>query len=310
MARLGARAVLAGISGAAYTAGVAKGTAKVLPQTASHALSSLPRVAAELPRVAADMLPSEPAREAASAARALTDVHPRRQHRRVWSGDGTVHIEVRGLGGRDGAGRRRLAENVPKALRRVKGVRWARVNAVTGQVLVAFDEGRVDVGTLLDTVRGVEEEHGTREDDFSWRRPTHPGDSTPIAAVATELAADCVATGMALIQSVFRFSPLPRQVRSALALLEIERDLRRGLKRRVGPIETDLVLTLANAAVHGLSQGVATPAVDAVYRTTLLAEVWARRQVWTRREPELAGRAGTVPPSAPRPPPRPGTRPR
>jgi cation-transporting ATPase I len=260
-----------------------------------------------LPRLAAQALPVESSRQAVDAGRALVDMHPRRQHRRVWSGHGRAHIEVRGLDGDHG---RRLAERVPAALRRIQGVRWAKVNAVTGQVLVAFDERRLGVETLLKTVRGVEADQGTREDDFSWRRPTHPGDMTPIVAVATEFAADCFGTSAALVQSVLRFSPLPRSVRAGMATLEIERDLRRGLKRRIGPIETDLVITLANAAVHGLTQSALTPAVDALYRSTLLAEAWSRRQAWMRREPELSGVAVALPREAPHPPPRPGARPR
>ncbi|WP_162453369.1 cation-translocating P-type ATPase [Phytoactinopolyspora mesophila] len=288
VAKLGAGAAMAGVSAAAFTAGLVKGTVSQLPQAA------------------VGVLPTDAARESVGAARALLDAHPRRQRRRVWTGHGRAHIEVRGL---DGNGQRKLTKQVPSALRRLHGVRWARVNAVTGQVLVAFDERRLSVDTLLDTVRAVEKDHGSREDDFSWQRPTHPGDSASIAAVAAELAADCVATSMATVQTVFRFSPMPRSLRTVTAMLDIERGLRSGLKRRIGPVETDLVLTLANAAVHGLSRGIASPAVDALYRTTLLAEVWERRQAWNRMEPELSGRASTVPDSGPRPQPRPEPRP-
>ncbi|NED96566.1 cation-translocating P-type ATPase [Phytoactinopolyspora alkaliphila] len=288
--RLAGRAAMAGVSGAAFAAGVAKGTATSIPRLVSQSMHA-----------------ESASREAMDAGRALTDLHPRRQHRRVWTGHGRAHIEVRGLEGDHG---RRLAERVPAALRRVQGVRWAQINAVTGQVLVAFDERRLDVETLLNTVRAVEGDQGTREDDFSWRRPTHPGDMTAVVAVATELAADCVGSSAALVQSVLRLPPLPRWARAGMATLEIERDLRRGIKRRIGPIETDLVLTLANAAVHGLSQSVMTPAVDAVYRSTLLAEAWSRRQAWIRREPELSGAEDAVPSDAPSPPPRPGPRPK
>jgi cation-transporting ATPase I len=76
-------------------------------------------------------------------------------------------------------------------------VRWAEVNAVTGHVLVAFDEGRVEVGALLDAVRGVEESQGTREEGFSWSQPVHPADDAPIAAATVELAADCLAVATA-----------------------------------------------------------------------------------------------------------------
>ena len=37
-----------------------------------------------------------------------------------------------------------------RALRRIEGVDLAEVNAVTGQVLVAFSEDRVDVADLVD----------------------------------------------------------------------------------------------------------------------------------------------------------------
>ena len=295
-ARLGAGVATVGLAGAGFTAGLVKGTATVLPSAARA-----------LPRAATAVLPERPAREAAGAAKALTDVHPRRQRRRVWVRPGRAHIEVRGL---DGARRRQLAESVPRALGRLQGVNWARVNDVTGEVLVAFDDGSVGVDSLLDAVRAVEGANRVRDDDFSWSRPIHPGDGAPIAAAAVALAADCVAFTAASAQAVFRFSPLPRQARAALAVLDVERSIRSGVKRRIGPIETDLVLALANAAVHGLSQGVSAPAVDAVCRVLQLNEVWERRRVWRLREPELAGSADAVPQDVPAPPPRPGKRPR
>lgn len=290
--QVGALAATAGAAGTGFAAGLVKGSVTVLP-----------KAVALVPQAASLVAPPNPARETAAAARALLDANSRRHQRRVWTGNGRAHIEVRGL---DGGRRRSLAEGVPRALGRLRGVNWARVNAVTGQVLVAFDERRVGVDTLLNTVQGVEKAHGAEEDDFSWARPTHPGDGAAIAAVTTELAADCAAVAAATVQAVFRFSPLPRHVRSLLAVVEIERGLRRRLKRRLGPVETDLVLTLATAAANGLTQGISTPAVDAVCRTLQLSEVWSRRQVWRRREPELAQCVPDTPPQRPeRPVPRP-----
>jgi cation-transporting ATPase I len=99
--------------------------------------------------------------------RALVDLHPRRHIRRVWTGHGRAHIEVRGLasGGRK---RERLVSGVTRSLRRLNGVRWAEVNAVTGQVLLSFDEHKVGIDRLLETVRAVEEAHGVQDADFSW----------------------------------------------------------------------------------------------------------------------------------------------
>ena len=51
------------------------------------------------------------------------------------------------------------------------------------------------------------------------------------------------------------------------------------LEKQVGSIGADLVLGIGNAAVYGLSESPAKPAVDAVYRLLLVAELNARRAV-------------------------------
>lgn len=298
-AGVAAGALTLGVAGAAGAVGVAKGMAEVLPRAARMVPEVVPSAA----------MPAALVRQATSSGRALLDLNPRRQRRRVWANDERAHIEVRGLDGGDRTRLRRLGNSATTALGRMKGVRWAQVNAVTGQVLVAFDERHVGVGTLLDTVRAVEKSYQTQEQDFSWSRPIHPGDSTPVAAAAAELTADLMAAAAATAQAAFRFSPVPRQVRAVLAVLDLERGLRRGVKRRIGPLETDLVLSLADSVIHGLTQGIAAPAVDAVYRSMLLMEVWSRRRVWRRREPSLAADPSSVPGEPPARPPRPAPRP-
>ena len=133
----------------------------------------------------ARQLAAAPAAAVRPAARALLDLHPERSHRWVWAAHGHAQIEVRGMNG-SGPQHRRVAASVTERLRGLRGVRWAEVNAVTGQVLVAFEERRVNVGTLLDTVRDVEAAHGTRGENFSWSRPVHPADPTPIQVLAIE----------------------------------------------------------------------------------------------------------------------------
>ena len=226
------------------------------------------------------------ARELSSAAKGLGRSRPARVRRRVWTDRGRAHIEVRGLAGR-GSRHRRLATEVTGRLRRLKGVRWADVNAVTGQVLVAYDEGRVGITTLIDVVHAVEEEHGTRRDDLPWSRPMHPGDATPVAAAATELAADCVGFTAAVAGRALRLPAMPPVASAAVALLEVERPLRLWLKRRVGPIGTDVVVAVSVAGVTGLSQNPAGPAVDALYRCELLTEALSRQYAWRRRRRDL-----------------------
>lgn len=246
-------------------------------------------------------------RHVAWPSRALLDLHPRRHRRHVWAEHGHAQIEVRGLEGRRA---RRVADAVDRAIRRLKGVKWAEVNALTGHLLVAYDEGRVDTETLLGTIQAVEKAQGTREDTFSWSRASHPGDGTPIAAATAELAADCVAVIVALTARAFAVPPVPRWIRLPLLLPEFSHGVRRRLKHWIGPMETEFVLALANAAVQGLSEGVVSPAIDAVYRSLLLAETRSRRQVWERREAELCFDRACVPTSAPERPPRPRPRPR
>ena len=247
--------------------------------------------------------------EAGPASQAVLDMRPGRTRRRVWASHGQAHIEVRGMTGR-GPRHRRVAAIVAGRLGRLDGVRWAQINAVTGQVLVSFDEGRVDVERLLATVRKVEEAQGTREDDFSWSRPVHPADPAPIAAAAVELAADCVAAATALAGRFVPLPTVPRWLRAAQALVELEHPLRRQLKRRIGPIGTDVVLTLSGAVLQGLSGGSGMPAVDALYRLELLAEALSRRAVWERREEELCCAAVAPPTEAPEQPSRPAARPK
>jgi len=275
-------------------------------QVITAAAERIERVAA-----AATQAPARAAEVADSvrhSGRALLDLHPERARRRVWAGHGHAQIEVRGMTG-SGSRHRRVAASVTDRLRRLRGVRWAEVNAVTGQVLVAFEEGRVNVGGLLETVRGVEEAQGTREENFSWSRPVHPSDPTPVAAATVELAADCLSVATALGARMMRLPRVPRALRVAQALLELEPPVRRRLKHRIGPINTDVVLALSAAAIQGLSQGPSGPAVDALYRMELLAEAVTRRTVWEQREPDLCCTHWTLPNEAPERPPRPVPRP-
>src|SRR5215469_16607782 len=121
------------------------------------------------------------ARVAAEAMRLLTDIGAERKRRMVWSQSGHAAIEVRGLPGR-GRAHRAMSGTLRSALRDVRGVRWAEVNAVTAQALIAFDEDEVSVGELVDAVASVEEAHGTAGDGFSWQREVHPADSAPLSA--------------------------------------------------------------------------------------------------------------------------------
>jgi copper chaperone CopZ len=286
-------AAKAGVRVAGWTAGRAAGGAGTAVGTTLRVGGGAARDATGAAQGAAGAAVIVP-RGLIGVGRALVDLHPRRHSRRVWAGHGHAHIEVRGLE-RGARGQERMARAVTASLRRLRGVRWAEVNAVTGQVLLAFDERQVSLERLVASVAAAEEKQGLREEAFSWAKPVHPGDGMPVHAVRTELLADCVSVGVAFAERLFHLPSLPSAVRVGVAALEVEKGIRRQVVRRIGPFETELAVSLAEAAVNGLCAGIGMPAIDAVYRALLLGEIRARRRAWEERETELCPGPGCVP---------------
>jgi cation-transporting ATPase I len=246
--------------------------AHAAPAEASRAL-------AEAEAALAQKLPTAQ-HHAGQAAEALTDLGPQRARRRVWHQGGHAAIEVRGLPGR-GPRHRAVADGVQAALRRLKGVRWAEVNAVTAQVLIAFDESTVGLDQLVDAVGTVEDAHGTGDEPFSWDQKV-PSDDAPLTAAYAALAADVVGVGAGLAGRIFRLPRLHPAVRVPLAVMEGYPRVRTELARRIGPIGADMLLAVGNAALFGISEGPARPAVDACHRVLLVAEAQARLQTWSQ----------------------------
>jgi cation-transporting P-type ATPase I len=268
---------LAGISGEGGVGRLAAGAGALASSAWSAAMSELDEIS----------------RRGAAAAANLADLGPRRQRRRVWAHRGHAAIEMRGLsGGR--AKRQRLAKGAQARLQALRGVRWAEVNAVTAQVLIAFDEGSVSLERLVDAVEGVEEAHGARDDDFSWSQPEHPSDDTPFTATCAALAADLIGVAFGVTGRVARL-PRPHPVaRVPLAVIENYPRLRDELEKHIGPMGADVLLALGNAAVFGACDGPAKPALDAFYRLLLVGELRARASVWQRRAAELCFEATRV----------------
>ncbi|MHB1710884.1 MAG: HAD-IC family P-type ATPase, partial [Acidimicrobiales bacterium] len=214
----------------------------------------------------------------------LDRVSAGRHQRRSWVGDGRAHIEVRGV---HQVGNQPVARDFEKALKAIKGVQWAQVNAVAGRVVVVFDPEDASVDDLLDVIDGVEEIHDLRAERFPRDRPEHPGDIEPIRRNAIALGADVVGLGIGVFGQLLRFTPFPSEVASAVALAESEPRVRRFLESRIGLPATDLGLGVTNALAQALSQGPLGLVVDMAHRVNVAGELQARRQVWERREPEL-----------------------
>lgn len=95
---------------------------------------------------------------------------------------------------------------------RLDGVQWAEVNAVLGRVVVAFDDGQVDVDDLIDVIEGVEEAHELHQERFPLDRPEHPADREPLQRQALAIGADIAGLGLGLVGRVVRANPLSAEV--------------------------------------------------------------------------------------------------
>lgn len=234
-----------------------------------------------------------------SALASARDLGPQRHGRHVWAGRTSGLVEVRGLAGADhdaaGPDRRALGDAVQSALRAVRGVRWAQVNAVTGHVLVLFDERPANLADVVEAVAAVEEAHGTAAGGWSRDSPPHPADSAPLTAAGLALLADCAGLGAAVLGRLTRIGPLPSAARVTVGLVEAQPRLRRLAEHALGPAGADLAVGVGSGIVHGLSEGIGPLVVTAAGHAQLLAEVRSRRAVWQERAEELCAAPGSVP---------------
>ncbi|MCW2917171.1 MAG: putative cation-transporting ATPase [Actinomycetia bacterium] len=229
---------------------------------------------------------------ALSARAGLADLIGVRKQRRVWSQDGRAYIEVRGLATACGP---RLRRALSAALHALEGVNVAEINAVTGEVLVAFEEENVTPDQLVEMVEELEAAHGVQEEPFPGHG--HPVEPAPLTAETIALAADGLAFAVATAGRFFRFQKVPRATRLIVAVVDGQPRLRRELESRLGPHGSDFLLALGNAVAHGLTQEPSMLAVDGLHRLLLLAELRERRSVWSRRVRELV--PGGLPAQAP-----------
>lgn len=226
-----------------------------------------------------------------------TDMAPQRHGRHVALKDGHGLIEVRGLADGDGD-RTALADTVQKALRTVRGVRWSQVNAVTGHALIAFEQGSVDVGELLEAVESAEEEHGTADAGWSRDTPPHPADPTALRAAVAALAADCAGLGAAAVTALLRV-PAPPALRALVGVVEAQPRVRRLAEQVLGQAGTDLAVGIGSGILNGLTEGVGPLIVTTLSHAQLVAEVRSRQAVWRRREAALCAAPGCLPDQPP-----------
>jgi cation-transporting ATPase I len=286
-------------TGVGLTAGLVAGTAKVGAHATRATAGATTAVAGASLGLARDvavgsvrfagavMTGSDPLAEgglerAVDAARGLFEPAEERRHRRVWVDGGHAHVE---LAEPAAAGGPEVRRSLRQQLERLEGVEWATVNEVAGRVLVAFDRRRLRVEDVVGVVTSIERARGGRQ-VFS-RHDEHPADLEPLLAAIATAAVDAAAIGVAIAGKVLPVPALTRHATLALALLDSQRWLTDRLTARIGPVGTDLAFTGASALLHALTQSPTVPALNAAAAVERALEVYARREVWRRREPEL-----------------------
>ncbi len=286
------------VQSARLAAATARGTALVAGSVAGYVAG---QAASGAGHAAERVLPGAVAsipRRAVGVLGELASPGPARAARRVWSRGGRAHIEVKGLTGH-GERHRRLAADVTAALGALKGVRWAQVNAVTRQVLLAYDEHEIGIERLIQTVEDVEQALGTADDDFPGDLPEHPADDAPVAIAALALGTDIAGLAVAAVTRAAHVTPLPRAVRIPLIFADTYPRLRHALEDRLGRPHADLLLALSTSAVNAASRGSGPLVVDSAQHLLHLVEARSRQSVWQRREQELVMNGEELPTEAP-----------
>jgi cation-transporting P-type ATPase I len=247
-----------------YREAMALPTAPSLPGR----LPRLPRF--RLPRFAPPMLP--PLR--------LT----LRRDRRIASGGGRVHLELRDLTLGELADVTRVVE---PAVRALPGVRWAEVHGPTHRLVVSCGP-EVRPADLAAVVEGAERDLGLHHRPF-LRHPDHPADVEPLSLDLVGLGADLVGIVLGAAAQVSPVRPPPVEIDLAALLNVADQVLpvRRTIEDRIGVPATDLFVSFTNAVLQGLTQGPLSPMVDLAHRVQLFRELQARRDAWLAREAEL-----------------------
>ncbi|GAA2416939.1 cation-translocating P-type ATPase [Actinomadura vinacea] len=215
----------------------------------------------------------------------LTDLIGARTHRRVWSREGRAYIELRGRPIARTRVHADLREAAAEAVRRLEGVDWAEVNAVTGEILCSFDEDAVTLDGIVAAIAAVEDRHRVSDETFAV--DGHPGDTAPVTAQAIALASDCAAAAVAVAARAARLPRLPRATRVVLVWVDNHPRLRHELEARLGRHTVDLLLAVSTAVLHGLTQEASALSVDALRHGVQLAEMNARRAAWRRWAADL-----------------------
>lgn len=199
----------------------------------------------------------------------------------VWSGDGRLHIAVRGITGERGAS---LARAVAARLERHAGVSWAAVNAPLGVVVVARCSD-VKVAELIAIVEQAERDHRAVPGPAAGQ----PSAVDRVPGAMAALAFSAAGLSFAGAGRVLRAVRLPAELGSLVHFVDTQPRLRAAVERVTGPARADLMLAAASTLAQSAAQSVSGLVLDVAVRTGQLGEAVMQRDAWARSEPQLCG---------------------
>ncbi|MET9500632.1 cation-translocating P-type ATPase [Streptomyces sp. NPDC006622] len=152
-------------------------------------------------------------------------------------------------------------------------------------VVVAVEEAVGD--SVVERAAALAERHGLVPAGDDVEDLGHPGDPASVRIAAETLAADAVGAVAALAGSAMRLPASPRLVTAVVTLLRENPRFRSWLRARLGNARMEVVLAVANAAVHGAGQSPTSLVLDGVLRVGQLAEALVRTAAFETVHDEL-----------------------
>ncbi|MFF5477892.1 HAD-IC family P-type ATPase [Streptomyces sp. NPDC012935] len=169
-------------------------------------------------------------------------------------------------------------------------------------VVTAVEESAGD--QVVDKAVEIAARHGLARTDNSVDDIAHPADPAGVRAAATTLAADGVGIAAAFAGYALRLPTTPRSVTALVTLLRENPRFRGWLRARIGRSRMDMVLAMANAAVHGAGRTPTALVLDGMLRSLQLAETVARVAAFDKVHDEVSApdRSSVAGAHFPRPP--------
>lgn len=142
---------------------------------------------------------------------------------------------------------------------------------------------------VLDHANELADRYGLVPADVPVEEFAHPGDPGEVRTVSAAIVADAAGIVVAITGSMLGLPPSPRFVTAAVTLLRENPRFRGLMRSRFGASSTDLILTVANAAAHGVGQTPTSLVLDGALRSLQLAEALARGAAFDSVHDQVVG---------------------